>query len=624
MPATVRESSVFPICLREFDILQVSDVTPGMRRIVVGGPAMDAHVRDGVAIPPVRSEGFDDDIKILPPDPVTGGFPFAVPRNTDTGAVDWTPGSFEYTRTYTVRRFDAEKRELTIDFALHRTGLASTWARRVRPGEKILIAGPKHSAGLPVGADWMLIAGDETALPAIEHCLEKLPPTLPATVVIEVAEPSHRQELTCAAPIDVTWLFRSENGGESRLVETVQAQPWREGRPYIWVAGETLTIKPLRRWARRERELPAEFVEIAGYWRHREVTSVVGDPELVDVAAEENAGAHIHELAELLPPLALRTAVTLGVFAAIDGGATTVDRLAAECGADPAALGKLLRHLATLDLLRRDGDGYALTDAGSILADPDGFIAGALHFDSIHTRLDLAFLGLLDAVRTGAATGLEGMSFTERMREPRFAEDYHGEAAHDAVYRAAALPDAIDLDGVTSVAIVGEGAGVYADTLLRLRPGLRIRLVGLPSVLDRAFADVADERRGLVERVDASEFTALAEPVDLALAVDVVDTLPDADARVLLGALTASAARVVVVTDLLDPQTSDEHDTEDDLRRLCLHGAGRRTAGELTALATAAGAGEPRTGPLGWGANVVEFAGLTQTPGTARFETAGR
>lgn len=595
MAGTVREVEIFPICMREFDVLTVEDVTPGMRRVVLGGPSLERHVRDGVELPPVRSNGFDDDIKLLPVDPSTGALPFEVPRNLDNGTVDWPAGSFQYSRTYTVRRFDEAAGELVVDFAAHKGGLASDWAYSVQPGEKILVAGPKHSSSLPIGADWMLVAGDETALPAIAHCLEELPADMPATVVVEVAEPSHRQELKSAADVDITWLYRSDADGRSRLVETVQGAQWRPGQPYLWVAGEASTIKPLRRWAKQDREIDKQFVEIAGYWRYREPLAVESDP----------ADA-VHEMSELLPPLALRTAVTVGVFAAVDAGADSAEAIAAECSTDERATAKLLRHLAVMGLMTVDNGRYALTDTGAVLADQDTFLSQALHFDKIHTRLDMAFLGLLESVRTGSAA--VGHGFADKQREPGFLDDFHEEAAFGAVYRAPALPDAVDFDGVEVVAIYGEGAGVYADTLARLRPDLRISLVGLPAMNARNYADVSEARRDGVVRIDASEFTVLGDRVDLAIVVDVLDLHPDADAQVLLRAIGASAMRVVVITDLLDPATTDDHDTESDLLQLCLHGTGRRTESELRALVSESGYGEPRFGSLGWGSTVVEFA----------------
>lgn len=606
MAGTAREVEVFPICIREVDVLRVEDVTPGMRRVTVGGPSMDSHVRDGVQLPAVRTSGFDDDVKLLPVDPRTGELPFEVPRNSDSGAVEWPSGSFQYARTYTVRSFDEDTREMAIDFAMHEGGLASDWANRVQPGETVLMAGPKHSAGLPAGVDWMLIAGDETALPAIAHCLEQLPSDLPATVVIEVAEPSHRQELKCESPLDVTWLFRSENDGESRLVETVKAAQWRPGQPYLWVAGETLTIKPLRRWAKLDKEIAKQFVEIAGYWRHREVAQT-GPASPVAADVEIDPDEQLHEMSELLPPLAIRTAVTVGLFEAIDGGADTAETVAAECRTHPGATAKLLRHLVLMDLVSVDEGRFALTEMGSILADQDAFASQALHFDKIHTRLDMAFLGLLESVRTGAPAA--GHSFADKQKDPGFVDGFHEEVAFGSVYRAPALPDAVDLDGVRTVAIYGEGAGVYADNLARVLPDLEISLVGLPAQNTRNLGDVAESRRDRIRRIDGSEFTALAAPVDLAVAVEMVDCHPDADARMLIGALGASARRVVLVTDLLDPETTDDHDTEADLLKLCLHGSGQRTEAELSALISKSGCGTPRFGAIGWGSTVVEFTG---------------
>ncbi|WP_206489798.1 siderophore-interacting protein [Rhodococcus sp. KRD162] len=601
MAGTVREVQVFPICLRELDVLRVEDVTPGMRRVVVGGPSMDRHIRDGVELPPVRTTGFDDDVKVLPVDPSTGTLPFPVPRNLDDGTVDWPAGSFPYGRTYTVRRFDEDKRELVLDFAAHEGGLAATWSRTVQPGEKVLIAGPKHSASLPRDVDWILIAGDETALPAIAHCMEKLPADLPATVVVEVAEPSHHQELTSAAAVDITWLYRSDNGGDSRIVEAVQAAQWRTGQPYLWVAGEALTIKPLRRWAKQDKKIDKQFVEIAGYWRRREES--VDAPAVVEV----DSGSRLHEMSELLPPLAIRAAVTVGIFAAVDGVADTVGAIAAECNTDVGATAKLLRYLVLLDLLATDGERFTLTEMGSILADPDTFTSQALHHDKIHTQLEMSFLGLMEMVRTGKPA--RSHSFAAKSIEPGFVADFHEEAAFGALYRAPALPDAIDLDGVATVAVYGEAAGVYADTLTRMRPDIAITLVGLPATNQRNLVDVAQTRRSAVHCVDASEFTPLHTPVDLAIAVDLVDAHPDADARLLLSSLAASARRVVVVTDLLDPATSDEHDIEDDILRLCLYGSGRRTETELRELITAAAGVDACIRSLGWGAAAVEFGG---------------
>ena len=608
MAGSVRDLTVSPICLREFDVLRVWDVTPGMRRVVLGGPAIGEHTRDGVVLPPVQTNGFDDDVKIMPPDPVTGGFPFEVPRNTGAGLIDWTPGSFEYTRTYTVRSFDADAGELTIDFALHETGLASTWARRVMPGEKILVAGPKHSAGLPTAADWMLIGGDETALPAIGRCLEMLPPSLPATVVVEVADPSHHQELPSAAEVHITWLYRSEAEGRSRLAETLQSVPWRDGQPYLWVAGEAMVVKPLRRWAKREKGIPKEFTDIAGYWRERAVATVAGDPEVIDVATQPpDPFERVNEYSELLPAFALRVAVTLGVFAEIDAGAVSVQDIAAACGARADPLHKLLRHLVVMGLLARTGHIYSLTEVGVVLADPDTPWVEGLRMDSAETQMQLSFLRLLDVVRSGDPAGIGGLTIEDWTDDPERADGFHGEMVEWPTYLAPALTEAISFEGVRTVAVVGEGGGPYVDAILRAYPSLEVSVVGLPSLTERMLGDVSADRRPLVTRVARSHVAPLEGPVDLLVAAGVVDILPDGDAAVALSAYAESAGRVVIPTRLLDPETANEHETEEDLLRMCVFGSGHRTETEMRALVESIGVEEPRVGPLGWGAHVVEY-----------------
>lgn len=63
------------------------------------------------------------------------------------------------------------------------------------------------------------------------------------------------------------------------------------------------------------------------------------------------------------------------------------------------------------------------------------------------------------------------------------------------------------------------------------------------------------------------------------------------------------------MTDLLDPATNDEHDSEDDILRLCLYGFGRRTEAELRELITAAAGVDACVRGLGWGSTAVEFPG---------------
>ena len=98
-------------------------------------------------------------------------------------------------RTYTVRseRLDAVYPEIDVDFVMHfdadgNGGPAANWAQNARPGDALTIIGPNNRAAHCVtaetyaGIEWrpglaqrVLLAGDETAVPAISAILESLP-----------------------------------------------------------------------------------------------------------------------------------------------------------------------------------------------------------------------------------------------------------------------------------------------------------------------------------------------------------------------------------------------------------------------------------------------------------------
>ncbi|MET0322013.1 MAG: siderophore-interacting protein, partial [Duganella sp.] len=90
-------------------------------------------------------------------------------------------------RDYTPRRYDRAARQLTIEFALHAAGHASDWARHVAVGQAAVIAGPRGSMIIPTDYAWHLLAGDETALPAIRRRLEELPAGVDVHVLVSGA-----------------------------------------------------------------------------------------------------------------------------------------------------------------------------------------------------------------------------------------------------------------------------------------------------------------------------------------------------------------------------------------------------------------------------------------------------
>jgi NADPH-dependent ferric siderophore reductase len=163
-------------------------------------------------------------------------------------------------RNYTVRRIDHARRELDIDFVLHGdSGPASAWACAAKPGDRIgvLSDGAEYEPG---DADWQLIIGDEAALPAVAAILETL--RTPAHVLLEVADKLDILDL--AAP--ATWLYRSGERGAG-ILEALHDMTFPEGKPYVWVAGESKVATTVRRYLVNERSIDKKQIYFCGYWR---------------------------------------------------------------------------------------------------------------------------------------------------------------------------------------------------------------------------------------------------------------------------------------------------------------------------------------------------------------------
>ena len=178
MPRTSRPITVYPVSLREVEVSRIVDLTPGMRRITLTGAQLEAFTSEnGWAQPTFRSDGFDDDIRVVfayPGEAHTGDDSLVLPIQAD-GHLDHPKDPRPLAKVYSVRRWDAETGELDVDFVKHGIGVATTWAYRAKPGDRIHFYGPHASAGLPAQADWLLVAGDDTALPAVGRLLGRTP-----------------------------------------------------------------------------------------------------------------------------------------------------------------------------------------------------------------------------------------------------------------------------------------------------------------------------------------------------------------------------------------------------------------------------------------------------------------
>ncbi|QEO13462.1 siderophore-interacting protein [Agromyces intestinalis] len=261
--------------------------------------------------------GLDQRVKVvlpLPDDLVATGDGFASFPTDDDWYTRWRelPEARRNTfRTYTVRAVRPADREVDIDFVLHgETGPASRWVARAHAGDEAVLIGPdERSTGRELGIDWrpgevdtVLLAGDETAAPAICSILGALPRTATGCAFIEVPTAGDVLDVDAPAGVSVRWLPRGERAthgdrlvpavrdGVARLMiapgETVDLDAedgaddpdadllWDvpEGRSldggvYAWVAGEASVVKSIRRYLVSEAGLDRRRVAFMGYWR---------------------------------------------------------------------------------------------------------------------------------------------------------------------------------------------------------------------------------------------------------------------------------------------------------------------------------------------------------------------
>ncbi|MGW0434845.1 siderophore-interacting protein [Micromonospora sp. NPDC003197] len=228
-------------------------------------------------------------------------------------------------RTYTVRAVRQHQQEVDIDLVLHGDGGPATrWARRARLGDRLGLVGPDAGypgvhGGLefqPPQGSTLLLAGDETAAPAICAILERLPVETRGHAVIEVPHPDDELPVTAPPGMTVTWLPRIADQYGSRLTPAVTAlaagmlpggtPPTAQVLPtghvdltpaqvvesdslpdvdvdqevlwevptssadtalYAWLAGEAGVIRGLRRHLVGDRGLDRSAVAFMGYWR---------------------------------------------------------------------------------------------------------------------------------------------------------------------------------------------------------------------------------------------------------------------------------------------------------------------------------------------------------------------
>lgn len=176
-----------------------------------------------------------------------------------------TPGEG---RAYTIRSLDAAKGTMDIDFVMHGDGgPVSTWAAAAAVGDHAYVGSPRGGHRIDSAAQWRLLAGDETALPAIASILETLSPDdVPIRVLVEVPSQDDAQTLRCPAYADIRWLARVSGMPPGSLLADAVAGLMLPDEPgQVFAAGEATAIKRIK--GHIVRRAQAAKLDAKGYWQ---------------------------------------------------------------------------------------------------------------------------------------------------------------------------------------------------------------------------------------------------------------------------------------------------------------------------------------------------------------------
>jgi NADPH-dependent ferric siderophore reductase len=237
---------------RLVEVRSKEQLTPHMLRIVFGGPGLEDFG---------AGEFTDHYVKLQVPPP---GADYAAPFDLEDLKARLPKEQCPRVRTYTVRAWDPERRELTIDFVVHGDeGVAGPWATAARPGDTLQLLGPGGGYAPDPQAAWHLMVGDPSVVPAISASLERIPAGVPVHVLIEADGPGDEQPLPTPGDLHVTWV----HGGPGSVVPVVEAYTFPEGPVGAFVHGEASTVRAVRRHLLVERGVPREAMSVSGYWK---------------------------------------------------------------------------------------------------------------------------------------------------------------------------------------------------------------------------------------------------------------------------------------------------------------------------------------------------------------------
>jgi NADPH-dependent ferric siderophore reductase len=246
--------------IRSLTVSATRRLSPGFVRVSLTGDDLTGFV----------SAGPTDHSKLFFPDPETGTI--TAPAVVD-GAMRRPEAGTIIMRDYTPRAFRpgsaGQLPEVDFDFFIHGDSApASTWADQAKVGDPLVVGGPRGSRMPPSGISRVLLAVDETALPALGRWIEELPEDVDIVALATLSNDSDAAYLDPAHVHRARVIWLSDEPGA--LERAVRAYGPIDSETFVWAVGEAGSLVGLRRYLRRELGLPPAQVKVDGYWKSGE------------------------------------------------------------------------------------------------------------------------------------------------------------------------------------------------------------------------------------------------------------------------------------------------------------------------------------------------------------------
>ncbi|MGV8927932.1 MAG: siderophore-interacting protein [Ewingella sp.] len=258
LPVRVKNELAF----RHLTVKHSKNIASCFKRIVLSGEDLKGF----------NSRGFDDHIKLF--FPANPGDVITLPAATEDGIV-WGEGPRPINREYTPLHFDAQANELTLDFYIHDGGVASEWAAHAKPGDPLIIGGPRGSLLIPVDYQWQLYLCDETGLPALKRRLGELKQAASnakVTVLVNVKEASCISYLEDETAFNIEWVVSDDSRGDRKddvVLQKVKSLSLPENDYYVWATGEGKFVKGLQDYFTVTKGLEPAYVRCVAYWHNK-------------------------------------------------------------------------------------------------------------------------------------------------------------------------------------------------------------------------------------------------------------------------------------------------------------------------------------------------------------------